>query len=151
MNVTDGPPVLFEDQYQRLFYAERLCGRAASGAHFKFLKTARNIIANSPSMIVPRHSESLGNALILHGRFEYHAVGELVDHGALDLLPRRLAGWKFEAAAALQGKAALRKFRLRDQHIGAALVEIDADAVAAAQQRKPAVRGCLGRGIEDRR
>src|SRR5262252_7326670 len=81
------------------------------------------------SMIIPRHPDSLGNALILHGRLEHHAVGELVDHGALDLLPGRLAGRELEAAAALQSKAALRKFCLRDQHIGAALVEIDADAV----------------------
>ena len=41
-------------------------------------------------VIVPRHV-LLRHALIFHRRLEHHAVGELVDHAALDLLPRRLA------------------------------------------------------------
>ena len=49
-------------------------------------------------MIVARHPEGLGDALKLHRRLEHHAVGKLVHHGALDLLPRRLAGRILEAA-----------------------------------------------------
>src|SRR5258706_2435600 len=88
------------------------------------------------SIIIARHTEGLGDALVLHGRLKHHAVGELVHHGALDFLPRRLALGKLEAAAILQGKPALREFGLRNQDVGRTLVKIDADAVTRAEQRK---------------
>src|SRR5215510_8439384 len=43
------------------------------------------------SMAVPWLA-GLRHALELHRRLEHHALGELVDNAALDLLPRRLAG-----------------------------------------------------------
>ena len=101
-------------------------------------------------MIIARHREGLGDALVLHGRLEHHAVGELIHHGALDFLPRRLALGKLEAAAVLQGKPALRKLGFRDQDVGRALVEVDADAVARAQQGKAAVRRRFRGCVEDR-
>src|SRR2546423_344441 len=44
--------------------------------------------AFGPSMTVPRHAHRLRDALVFHCRREHHAVGELLDHAALDLLPR---------------------------------------------------------------
>jgi hypothetical protein len=101
-------------------------------------------------MIVPRHPEGLGDAMVLHRRLKHHAVGELIDHGALDLLPWRLARRKLETALVLQGKATLRQFLLRDQNVGCARVKIDADAVAGSQQREAAVGGRFSRSVRFR-
>src|SRR5262252_1743281 len=101
-------------------------------------------------MIVTGHAGGLRKPLILHRRLEHHAVCKLVYHRALNFLPGRLARRELESAAVLKDKAALRQVRLGDQNIGAALVEVDTDAVAGAQQRKTAVRGRLWRGVEDR-
>src|SRR6266478_2894823 len=100
----------------------------------------RPLIATSLSMIVARRREGLGDALVLHGRFEHHAVGELVHHRALDFLPWRLALGKLEAAAVLQGKPALREFGFRDQDVGRTFVKVDTDTVTRSQQRKAAAR-----------
>src|SRR5258708_3585414 len=110
--------------------------------------SARRWVMGS-SMIIARHREGLGDALVLHGRLEHHAVGELVHHGALDFLPRRLALGKLEAAAVLQGKPALCEFGFRDQDVGHTLVKVDADAVTGAQQRKAAVRSRFRGCVED--
>src|SRR5215831_12376322 len=104
----------------------------------------------APSMIVAGHAGCLGEALICYRRLEHHAVGQLVHHGALDFLPRRLASRELESAFLLQGQSPLGQIGVRNQNICSALVEVDADAVAGAQQRKAAVRGRLGRGVEDR-
>src|SRR5262249_54505481 len=103
----------------------------------------------TPSVIIARHAERLGDALILHSRLEHHAVGELVDHRTLDLLPGRLALRSLETATVLEGEATLCQFLLRDQHIGSTLVEVDANAVAGAQQRQAAARRRLRRRVED--
>ena len=64
------------------------------------------------SMIVARHAEGLRDLLVLHGRLQRHALGELVDHGALDLLPGRLARRIGIAAARLEiGAAPLQLLR----------------------------------------
>src|SRR5262252_5883566 len=91
------------------------------------------------SVVVPRHA-LLRDAMIFDRRLENHAVGELIDHAALDLLPRRLARRIFVALLLLQRGAALRELGVRDQHVGAALVEVDAHAVAGLEQREPAAR-----------
>ena len=83
-------------------------------------------------MTVARH-EFLRDALIFYRRLEHHAAGELIDHGALDFLPRRLARRTMVAAVLLERGATLRQFRRRDQHIGGAFIEIDAHAVAGFQ------------------
>src|SRR3954469_9788661 len=60
------------------------------------------------SMIVSRCA-FLGDPMIFDRRFEHHAVGELIDHGALDLLPGCLARRVAVAALLLQRSAALRE------------------------------------------
>jgi hypothetical protein len=40
-------------------------------------------------MVVAWHTP-LRDALIFYCRFQHHAVSELIDHAALDFLPRRL-------------------------------------------------------------
>src|SRR5580658_5298359 len=62
-------------------------------------------LAMTESVIIPRHA-LLRDALILDGGGEHHAVGELLDHGALDLLPGRLARRDVEAALAGERVAA---------------------------------------------
>src|SRR5262249_14367402 len=89
-------------------------------------------------MIVPRDAHDPGDVLILDCGFEHHAFGELLDHRALDFLPRRLARRIFVAALLLQRGAALRQPCFRDQDISLALVEIDPHAVARFEQREPA-------------
>src|SRR5580704_19082489 len=75
----------------------------------------------------------LRDALVFDRRLEHHAVGELVDHAALDLLPRRLARRIFEAAGLLQSRAALRQLFLRNQDVGGAGLEVYPDTVAGVQ------------------
>src|SRR5262249_61453763 len=53
------------------------------------------------SVVVPRHA-LLRDAMIFDRRLENHAVGELIDHAALDLLPRRLARRMFVGILLLQ-------------------------------------------------
>src|SRR6185437_3281754 len=83
-------------------------------------------------VIIPRH-ELFRDALVFDRRLEHHAVGELIDHAALDLLPRRLMRRIREAARLLQRRAPLREFGVADEHIGPALVQIDAHAVSGLQ------------------
>src|SRR5580658_10261048 len=92
-------------------------------------------LAMTESVIIPRHA-LLRDALILDGGGEHHAVGELLDHGALDLLPGRLARREVEAALAGERVAAAAELLGRDHDVGAALVEVDADAVAGLDERE---------------
>src|SRR5690606_26301237 len=63
----------------------------------------------------------------------------------------RLAGRHLEAARGIEVHTALFELLLRDEDVGGALLEVDADPVAGPEQRKTAARGRLGRGVEDRR
>src|SRR5499426_4275693 len=101
------------------------------------------------SVVVARHA-LLRDAMIFHGGLENHAVSELIDHAALDLLPRRLARRIFVATLFLQRGAPLRELGVRDQHVGAALVEVDAHAIAGLEQSEPAARRGLGGRVDDR-
>src|SRR5262249_48831789 len=65
------------------------------------------------SVVVARY-ERLRDAMIVHRWFEHHAIGELIDHAALDLLPRGLAGGIFPAAVLLERGAALCKLGIGD-------------------------------------
>ena len=92
----------------------------------------------------------LGDALVFDGGFEDHAVGELVDHGALDFLPRRLALREMVAALFRELGPARGELRFRNQHVDGAVVEVDAHAVAGFDQGEPAAGCRLRRGVEDR-
>src|SRR5262245_36719359 len=85
------------------------CGKADTGA---------------ASMIVARNALGLGDPLVFHRGLEHHALRELVDQPALDLLPGRLVSRELVAAVALQRGAALVVFLLGDEDVGGALVEI---------------------------
>jgi hypothetical protein len=64
------------------------------------------------SVIVPR-DRLLRDALISHRRLKHHTAAELIEHGALDFLPRRLA-WRIMIAAILfQRRGTLGQFRRR--------------------------------------
>src|SRR5258708_6605974 len=101
------------------------------------------------SMAVARNA-LLGDALVFDGGLEHHAVGELVDHGALDLLPGGLTLRDGVAALLDELGPARRELGFGDQHVDGAAVEVDAHAVAGLDQREPAagrrLRGC----VEDR-
>src|SRR5262245_52428525 len=100
-------------------------------------------------VVVARNAFGLGNFLILDGRLQHHAVGKVVDELALDLLPGRLMGGILITAMALQIGPAAIVFLLRDQDIGAALVEIDAHPVAGLEDRQPTAGCRLRRGVEN--
>src|SRR6266850_5509393 len=102
-------------------------------------------------MIVPRHADAAGNVLIARCKLHAGAGGLLADGRAIELLPRRLVRRVGEAALGLQLGAALLQLLVRDQDVGIALVEVDANLVAGPQDRQPAVGGGLRRGVEDRR
>src|SRR3569623_1268980 len=74
------------------------CPAAVMKARLPLRRPANSKSSLNSSMIVARH-ELLGDALIFDRRLEHHAVGELVDHAALNLLPRRLVRRIGEAAA----------------------------------------------------
>ncbi len=102
-------------------------------------------------MVVARNPHRPCNLLVLDRRLQHHAFGELVDQVALDLLPRRLVLRDGEAAVAFQLGAALRQFLVVDENVRFALVEVDADAIAGADERKSAAGGSFRRGVQDRR
>src|SRR5262245_29097878 len=83
-----------------------------------------------PLVIVARDALGFGDLLILDRRLQHHAVGKIIDDLALDLLPGRLMRRIVIAAMPLQIGAATIVFFLRDQDVGAALVEVDAHAIA---------------------
>jgi hypothetical protein len=102
-------------------------------------------------MIIPRHADLAGDVVIARRQFHAGAGGLLADGGAIKLLPRRLMGGIGEAAFCLQLGAPLLHFLIRDQDVGAALVEVDANLVAGFEDRKAPVGGSLRSGVEDRR
>src|SRR5215469_3268932 len=81
------------------------------------------------SMVVARYALGLGDLLVFDGWLQHHAVAQLVDQPALDLLPRRLMGGKSVAAMPAEGGATRIQLLLGDQDVGAAPVEIDAHRV----------------------
>src|SRR5215472_7386207 len=101
-------------------------------------------------MIISWNPHALGDALVLYRRPQHHAVGELVDHAALDLLPRGLARRIFVTAALLQRRAAFGELRLGNENVGGTLAQIDAHRVAVLEQGESAAGRRLGRGVEDR-
>src|SRR5215204_7489756 len=113
------------------------------------LRTSRNDVCYS--MIIPRHADRARNVLIARGELHASAGGLLADGRAIELLPRRLVSRVGEAALRLQIGVAFAQFLIRNQDVGVALVEVDANPVAGAQNRKSAVGGGLRRGVEDRR
>src|SRR5580658_3545824 len=92
-------------------------------------------VSNFPavSMIVA-WNECLRHALIFDRWFQNHALRELVDHGALDFLPRRLARRIMVSAILLQCCSTISQFGRRDQNISRPLVEIDTHAIPCLQQ-----------------
>ena len=94
-------------------------------------------------MIVAWHA-CLCDPVVLDCGREDHTVGQLLDHLALDLLPRRPTLWIFVAAVLLQCGTPLHEFALRHQHVRGARVKIDAHAIARAQQGEPAAQRRLG-------
>lgn len=85
-------------------------------------------------MVVPGNALGLGDALIFDGGLEDHAVAQLVDDAALDLLPGSLAFRDFVAAGFGQGLAALAKLLLREEDVGRSRVEVDTDPVTGPEQ-----------------
>src|SRR6266700_1445807 len=101
-------------------------------------------------MIVPRDADGAGDVVISGRELHAGAGGLLTDRRAVELLPRGLVCGIGEAALGLQVGVALLQLPVRDQDVGAALVEIDADLVAGPEHRKSAVGRGLRRGVEDR-
>ena len=100
-------------------------------------------------MIVPRHADLACDVVIAGGEFHAGAGGLLADGGAIEFLPRRLVGRIFETATGLEVGMALLQFGIRDQDIGRALVEVDANLVTGLEDREPAIGGGFRRGVED--
>ena len=85
------------------------------------------------------------------GAFQDRAVAELADQRALDLLPGRLDGGIGIAARRFErARGAAASSSSLDQHVGRALAQVDAHAVAGLQQRQAAAGRRFGRGVEDR-
>src|SRR3989442_5110789 len=90
---------------------EGVCSRGGAEPAARAHHTTRQ---SSESVVVPWHAR-LRDAKVFHGGPEHHALGELLDHVALYLLPRSLARRVFVAALFLQRGAALREFGVRNE------------------------------------
>src|SRR5256885_16928357 len=101
-------------------------------------------------MIIPGHADRCGDVVVTGGELHAGAGGLLPDGRAVELLPRRLIGRIGEAAAGLEIRAPLLQLIIRNQDVGAALVEVDADLVARLEDRQSPVGGGFRRGVEDR-
>jgi hypothetical protein len=95
------------------------------------------------SVVVPRRPRC--HTPILHSHLQHRPLSELACLFAIELLPRRMAvgdqWWRLGPAP--------RDFRLLNQGVAAARVEIDADDIASPEPRQPTARRALGRGVED--
>src|ERR1700692_3879274 len=101
-------------------------------------------------MIIPRDTDLAGDVVVARREFQAGAGGLLADSRAIELLPRRLVGRNRKAALGLEFGAAPFQLLVRDQNVGAALVEVDPDLVAGLEDREPAVGSRFRRGVEDR-
>ena len=102
-------------------------------------------------MIVPWRPDRLRQTLILRRRFQHRAGIELARELALNLLPRRLDARLPDSRRCFELATASRDFFVDDEHVRFAAPQIDAHAIAGAQQREPAAGRGFGRRIEDRR
>src|SRR5882757_2136083 len=100
-------------------------------------------------MIIPRDADLARNILIARRELHAGAGGLLADGRAIEFLPRRLVGRVFEPTIGLEIGMTLFQFSIRDQNVGRALVEVDADLVAGPEHREPAIGGGFRRGVED--
>ena len=101
-------------------------------------------------MIIPRHADGAGDVVVARCEFEAGAGGLLADGDAIELLPRRLVFRIRKSALRFQFGEALLQLLRRDQDVGSALVEVDADPVAGLEDGETAVGGGFRRGVEDR-
>src|SRR6478736_225033 len=101
-------------------------------------------------MIIPGDADRARDVVVARRKLHAGAGGLLADGVAIDFLPRRLVRREAEAALGFQLGVTLLHLVVRNEDIGAALVEVDADLVSGAQDRQPAVGGGFRRGIEDR-
>src|SRR6185437_13457097 len=108
-------------------------------------------IARTASMIIAGDADTAGDVAIAGREFHAGAGGMLPDGRAVEFLPRRLVGRVGEAPFCLELGAPPLQFLFRNQDIGAALVEVDADLVAGPQDRQPAIGRGLRRRVQDRR
>ena len=92
----------------------RLAGRASTSGPTGW----PNRFVSMSSMIVPRHAHRLRQALIVHRRLQHHALVELGDHFALDLLPGRLALRDRRSRRLLQRGAARRQLLVGNEDVG---------------------------------
>src|SRR4051812_43248455 len=100
-------------------------------------------------MVIPGCAFAGGNALVLHGWFQHHAVSQFINHFALHLLPRRLTGRAFEAAVLLQRLHPLRVLGFTDENVGRTVVQVNAHPVAGLQNGKAAHAGRFRRSVQD--
>ena len=102
------------------------------------------------SVIVPRHTMNLANPLIFGCRFDDRSTRHLSDAVAMHLLPRRLAFGIGVSTLRFQFATAPVQLRIVDEDVRFPTPEIDANAVAAAQQSKAATRCRFRRRVENR-
>jgi hypothetical protein len=79
----------------------------------------------------------MGDVPVFDRRFQHHALVELADHRALDLLPGSLTLGDLEPAGGFKLRPALRQLLFRDQDVGGAFRQVYADAVAGLQYASP--------------
>ena len=123
-------------------FAEFIIGRA-------YARPGGSQMTAMSLMIIPRNADGAGDVVIAGGEFHAGAGGLLADRRAIQFLPRGLVGRLFEAALGLERRVSLFHLVIRDQDVGRALVEVDADLVAGPQDRQPAVGGRFRGSIED--
>ena len=102
-------------------------------------------------MIVARDADGARDIAIAGRKFETRAGGLLADGVAIKFLPRCLVFRIGKTALGHEIGVAFLEFVRRDQNVGFALFEIDADLVASLKYRTPAVRGRFRRSVENRR
>src|SRR5580698_9198142 len=108
-------------------------------------------MTGSVLVIIPGDADFAGDVVVARSKLHAGAGGLLADRRAIDFLPRRLVCRIGKAAFGLQLRMALLHLVIRNQDVGAALVEVDANPVAGLQDRKATVGGGFRRGVEDRR
>src|SRR5687767_14898247 len=90
---------------------------------------------------------------IFDRRLQHHALVELADQVALNLLPGRLARWHIAEAAVPDLGADLRaasgQLVRRDENVRLPLLEVDAHAIVGPDQRQSSADRRLRCGVQD--
>ena len=85
------------------------------------------------SVVIPRYAEALIDAPIFGRALQHHALGELLGHAAVDLLPGCLRGRIAVTSRRIERPAPRGELGIAQEHLDSALAQVDPQPIAGPQ------------------